>query len=393
MHDSHLDRLECPRCHATRPAVVRQQLCACGGPLFARYRLADVAAVVRTDDLARRTPDLWRYRELLPVQDPAFARSLGEGFTPLLASRRLGAELGLPGVWFKDESGNPTGSFKARGLSVAIARAAELGARTVVLPTAGNAGGALACYAALHGLRARVYLPASASRVFRDEAVAFGAEVVQVDGSIAACARRLASEMAPDWFDISTLKEPYRLEGKKTMGFELWEQLGTLPDAILYPTGGGTGLIGMWKAFAELAELGWNTGKRPRMIAVQSAGCAPVVDAFRAGRDTVEPCASAVTAAEGLRVPRPLADREILAAIRESGGTAIAVAEERIATGVLRLARTEGILTSPEGGALVAALEDLTAAGDLRPGASVVLFLTGSAYKYPSFLETLDRPL
>ena len=336
-----------------------------GRPLLVRYDLAAVRTSVDRDELASRPADLWRFRELLPVESAENVVSLGEGTTPLVACARLGAELGLEHLWIKDESHLPTGSFKARGLALAVSRAKELGVERVAIPTAGNAGGALAAYAARAGLEAFVFMPADTPLANRGEAALFGARVFLVDGVITDCAALVqAGREHMGWFDLSTLKEPYRVEGKKTMGYELAEALGwRLPDLILYPTGGGTGLVGMAKAFDEMRELGWieRDAPLPRMVSVQAAGCAPIVNAFHAGADEVTPVARPHTCASGLRVPRAVGDRWMLRVLRASGGSAIAVSDERLLAGTQRLARSEGFFAAPEAGAGVAALEDLVA--------------------------------
>ena len=356
----------------------------CAKPLYARYALDRIRPHFRPGDLRGRRADLWRYAEVLPVRADAFRLTLGEGFTPLLPAPRLAAALGLQRVWVKDEGQNPTGSFKARGLAMAVARAWELGARDVAIPSAGNAGSAAAAYAAAAGLRAHVVVPADTPRPIQEEIRALGAELELVDGLITDAAARVAEGARKHgWFDLSTLKEPYRVEGKKTMGYELFEQLGgRLPDAIVYPTGGGTGLVGMWKAFDEMERLGWIGPARPRMIAVQAAGCAPIVRAWDTGAEVAEPWQDAATYASGLRVPRAIGDFLILRAIRESGGAALAVEDAAIREAVGILGRTTGIYAAPEGAATVAALPELLRRGLLRPDEEVVLFNTGSGLKY-----------
>jgi len=356
----------------------------CARPLLARYDLESARAMGR-DALITDEPTMWRYRALLPVQDESGEVSLGEGFTPLLHARRLGEELGLPHLYIKDEGLNPTGSFKARGLAVAVSRARELGAGEIVIPSAGNAAGAMAAYAAKAGLAAHVFMPGDVPIPFRLECQALGAEVTLVDGLITDCgreARKGAEEHG--WFDVSTLKEPYRLEGKKTMGYELAEQFGwELPDVIIYPTGGGTGLIGMWKAFGEMAEMGWIGPHRPRMVTVQAAGCAPIPRAFDAGEEFAAPWEGARTVAAGLRVPAAVGDFLILRALRESKGTAVSVSDEALVEAQMRIGRLEGIFACPEGGATLAALEALLAQGWVSPDERVVLFNTGTGLKYP----------
>jgi threonine synthase len=380
-----LTHLECSRCAKGFEAGRVLHLCdACQAPLFARYDLERAAREMRPGHLELREPTLWRYRELLPLDDIEERVSLGEGFTPLLAAPGLGRLLGLSGLAVKDEGGNPTGSFKARGLSLAVSMARVLGATDVCLPSAGNAGSALAAYAARAGLRSHVFLPSDIAKLFLVETAAFGAEVVTVDGLISdagrVCAERAA---AAGWYDCSTLKEPYRVEGKKTMGYELAEQRGwTLPDAILYPTGGGTGLIGMWKAFAELEAMGFVGSQRPRMYAVQAEGCAPIVKAFSEGREDAPFWEGATTHAHGLRVPKAIGDFLILRALHESHGAAVAVSEAEIIQGVKDAAASEGLFMAPEGGACVAAARKLKASGHLGADDSVVLFNTGTGYKY-----------
>jgi threonine synthase len=366
-----------------------------GRPLWVRHDLARVRAVVRPGDLAGRGPSLWRYRELLPLPAGAEPVTLGEGMTPLVPCPRLGRELGLPRLLVKDESQLPTGSFKSRGMTVAVSMARHLGLRRLAIPTAGNAGGALAAYGARAGMEVYVFTPQETPRINQAEARLCGARVFLVNGLITDCGR-LVREGAErmGWFDLSTLKEPYRLEGKKTMGLELAEQLGwRLPDVILYPTGGGTGLIGMWKAFGELRELGWlAAGRLPRLVSCQSAGCAPIVRAFHEGKRFAEPVADAHTVASGLRVPAAVGDFMMLDAIRASGGRAVAGREERILEWMARVASLEGIAVCPEAAVCFDCLEQLLAVGWVRPEEEVVVFNTGAAQKYPE-LVPLDLPL
>ncbi len=379
-----LTHLDCTRCGKQFERGRLLNLCECGGPLFARYDLAHAAREMRPGHLALREPTLWRYREVLPLDDPEERLSLGEGFTPLLPTARLGARLGLPKLLVKDEAGNPTGSFKARGLSLAVSMARALGARDVCLPSAGNAGSALAAYAARGGLRAHVVLPDDVAPLFVMETAAYGAEVRQVEGLISD-AGRVCAGLAREhgWFECATLKEPYRVEGKKTMGYELCEQLGwSLPDAVVYPTGGGTGLIGMWKAFDELESMGFIGPQRPRLFAVQAEGCAPIVKAFAEGRDDAPMWEGASTHAHGLRVPKALGDFLILRALRQSHGSAVAVSEAEIIEGVRAAAADEGLFMAPEGGACVAALRHLKASGHVSADDSVVVFNTGTGFKY-----------
>jgi threonine synthase len=316
---------------------------------------------------------------------------LGEGFTPLIHARRLGKKLGLPNLYLKDESQNPTSSFKARGLAVATSMANELGIRKLAMPSAGNAGGALAAYAAQAGLEAAIYMPEETPAANRQECALLGAKVVLVSGSIKDCARTMREQLnAGEWFDVSTLREPYRLEGKKTMAFEVVEQLGgRVPHAMVYPTGGGTGLIGMWKAFAEMEDLGWTSGPRPRMFAVQAEGCAPIVRAFAQSSERAEEWEDPQTIASGLRVPSAIGDFMMLRALRESRGAALAVSDSEMLLAIRELAETEGLLTSPEGGATLAGLKKLLGDGFLAGEESIVLFLTAGGYKYQEVLETL----
>ncbi len=321
---------------------------------------------------------------MMPVEDPANVVSLGEGDTPLLRAERLGSPRGFSDLWIKDEGNNPTGSFKARGLSAAVSRAKELGYHKIALPTAGNAGGAAAAYAAKAGMECHVFMPEDTPRVFQIECERYGAHVTRVPGLIDACGR-IVAERGPreGWHDVSTLKEPYRIEGKKTMGYELARDFSwTLPDAILYPTGGGTGLIGMWKAFEEMEELGWVGSERPRMISVQAAGCAPIPKALAEGKDVSEKWEDAQTYASGLRVPKAYADYLILRDVRASGGDAIAVTDEEMRVASREIGAAEGLFVCPEGGAVWAAAKNLAAAGKLDPRSKIVLFNTGTGFKY-----------
>jgi threonine synthase len=356
----------------------------CGRPLLARYDLARAAQTLTPDALAARRPSLWRYAEVLPVRDPAFVADLGEGWTPLLHTPRLGERIGCPGTYVKDEGLNPTGSFKARGQAVAVSRARELGATAVAVPSAGNAAGAMAAYAAAAGLPAHVFMPADVPHSFRAECAALGAEVTLVDGLINDCAVKVREGAAAyGWFDVSTLREPYRAEGKKTMGYELAEQLGwRLPDVIIYPTGGGTGLVGMWKAFDELEQMGLIGPARPRMVSVQAEGCAPIVRAFEEGAEHAPLWQGARTVADGLRVPVAIGDFLILRAVRESGGTALAVSDAAMIAHTNLMGATTGVFGAPEGGACLAAQVRLLEQGWIRPDETVVLFNTGTGLKY-----------
>lgn len=386
MSASLLSKLECSGCGTEYPHQQIHTFCPiCQSPLIACYDLDAARQKVDRDQISRRLKGMWRWRELLPVQNPENEIFLGEGDTPLLRLPRLGKQLGLSNLFVKDESSNPTGSFKARGLAAAVSRAKELGIEKVIIPTAGNAGGAMAAYAARAGLRAHIFMPKDTPFANIEESRIAGAEVVLVDGLISEAAG-MAGEKArtEGWFDLSTFKEPYRMEGKKVMGYELAEAFNwELPDVIIYPTGGGTGLVGMWKAFAELEAMGWlNNPKRPRMVAVQAEGCAPVVKAFREGASFCDFWINAHTIASGLRVPKSFADHLILEDLYASNGTAIAVSDLAIVEAQHELARMEGIFSAPEGAATLAALKGLTASGWIHPQERIVLFNTGSGLKY-----------
>jgi threonine synthase len=376
---SRMDHLECSRCGRRRDAAAPANLCECGAPLLVRYRLSRGA--LPRERLSDRPFDMWRYREILPAADPV---TLGEGGTPLLPARAVAAELGLDWVRIKEEGNNPTGSFKARGLSAAVSMARRFGVKALAIPSAGNAGSALAAYAAAAGIPAHIFLPRDTPPLFFQEARRYGASVHEVEGTIRECAREMLAEAREKgWFDVSTLKEPYRIEGKKTLGYELAEQMGwDLPEWIFYPTGGGTGLIGMVKAFDEMEALGWIGSRRPRMVSVQAEGCAPIVRAFELGQARAEPWENPRTSAWGLRVPSPLGDFLILEGVRRTGGIAVAVTEMELEEATGELARREGIFAGPEGGAALAALRKLSAAGRIPKGDRVVLFNTGSGLKY-----------
>jgi threonine synthase len=386
---SFLDHLQCTACGRRFNPDQLHTICpACGKVLFARYDLLSAQKSL-TRDFRSRPPTMWRYCELLPVREQANIVSLGEGMTPLLHPRRLSRTLGFERLFIKEEGLNPTGTFKARGMSAAVSRARELGVRSIAVPSAGNAAGALAAYGAAAGIETAVFMPADAPEINKIESGVYGAKVYLVDGLISDAAQ-IVRQAGPrhGWFDLSTLKEPYRVEGKKTMGYELAEQFAwDLPDAIIYPTGGGTGMIGMWKAFEELEELGWIGKQRPRMISVQAAGCAPIVRAWREGKPQSEPWPDAQTAAAGLRVPHAFADYLILRIIAESGGTAIAVTDSEILECVREAARLEGLFLCPEGAATLAAFKQLAARGDLRPEQTVVLFNTGCGLKYAELVR------
>jgi threonine synthase len=358
-------------------------------PLVARYDLEALRRTWSRDSLAGREPTMWRYREVMPLLAPAGVLegpvSLGEGWTPLLRADRLGRSLGLDRLLVKDESLNPTNSFKARGLSAAVTRAFHLGARTLSIPTAGNAGNAMAAYASRAGLESKVFMPKDVKSPFIRECLLYGADVTLVDGLITDAGRIAAETGKPlGWYDVSTLKEPYRIEGKKTMGYELAEQLDwELPDWIIYPTGGGTGMVGMWKAFAEMSALGWiDQSRRPHMVTVQAAGCAPIIRAFGEGAEKAAAWENAHTIADGLRVPKAIGDFLVLRAVRESDGAAVAVEDADMVTGMRDLGRLEGVSAAPEGGAALHALRVLIAQGRVKRHETVVLFNTGGALKY-----------
>jgi len=379
--------LECSRCHEHLDPREPQTVCtarhggtACSGTLYVRYDLSEAQGRARRDAIGTTADDkrwsgMWRYWRVLPSVDPV---TLGEGWTPMLPSRRY------RNLWLKEEGANPTGTFKARGLALAVTMARRHGLKKLAAPTAGNAGGALAAYAAAAGIEAHIFMPRDTPMANQVECWAYGAHVTLVDGLISDCGRMVAERKAAEgWFDISTLKEPFRVEGKKTMGYELVEQLGWVyPDAVFYPTGGGVGMIGMWKAFEEMEQLGWVRGKRPKMIAVQSSGCAPVVRAFERGEAVSQMWQDAHTFASGLRVPKPYGDAIILEIVRASGGTAVALSDDAIFVSLRDWATHEGLLLSPEGAAATAAYDHLIATGFLTPQDRVVLFNTGSGSKY-----------
>jgi len=383
---SALSRLECARCGAGHDATLVQGLCSCGSPLLARYDLGRVAAQVDRADIAQRPADLWRYHELLPVSAAARVVSLGEGMTPLLAMPRLGRALGVARLLMKDEGLTPTGTFKARGASVGVSRAAELGVTGLAMATNGNAGAAWAAYAARAGLPSLIVMAAGAPAINRAECRAAGAELRVPGGGIAEAGRLVAAEVParPGYQDVSTLKEPYRIEGKKTMGFEIAEQLGwRLPDVIVYPTGGGVGIIGIYKALRELRELGWTGQRLPRLVAVQASGCAPIVKAFASGATESEPWPHPRTVAFGITVPKALGDFLVLGALYATGGTAVAVDDEALLADQWLVARLEGSLFCPEGAACVTAVRELRASGWLAGDEEVVLLNTGTGLKYP----------
>ncbi|MGH9714792.1 MAG: threonine synthase [Candidatus Acidiferrales bacterium] len=381
-----ITQLECSRCGKEHTHEKLQNLCECGGPLLARYNLQAAAQTLTREALRERPATMWRYAEVLPSRA---AVSLGEGMTPLIAARRLGERLCVAGLYVKDEGLNPTGSFKARGMSAAVSRAKELGAKALAAPTAGNAGGALAAYAAQAGIPCVIVMPADTPAANVMECEAFGADVRKLKGLISDCGKYVSEHKVKEgWFEVSTLKEPYRIEGKKTMAYELWEQLdGELPDVIIYPTGGGVGLIGMCKAFEEMETIGWIGRERPRMVVVQAAGCAPIVKAFDQGAESAAFWDNAATIASGLRVPKALGDFLILAGVRTTGGTAVSATDEEMLEAGRDLASLEGIFAAPEGAATVVAARKLAASGWIKPQERVVLFNTGCGYKYSEAWE------
>ena len=386
-----VSHLECAACGLRHEARRLHNLCTqCGKPLLVRYDLERAAAALKKESLRDRGPDLWRYREVLPVEQADNIVTLGEGFTPLVRASRLGAQLGLEQLYIKDEGQNPTQSFKARGMAAAVSMARELGAQKLAVPSAGNAAGALAAYAARAGLEAHIFMPRDTPRANVIECEQTGAYVTLMDGLITDCGAEVGRRKeAEGWFDVSTLKEPYRIEGKKTMGYELAEHFDwQLPDVIIYPTGGGTGLIGMWKAFDEMEQMGWIGSQRPRMVTVQAAGCAPIVRAFQEGKRFADEFPNAHTTASGLRVPKAIGDFLIIDALRASGGTAIAVTDEELIEATKEIGAAEGIFCAPEGAACLPALKKLMNDGQVKANERVVLFNTGSGVKY---LETFSN--
>ncbi len=382
---SNVTHLECAACSAQYAAGKLHNLCEkCGKPLLVRYDLARAAQSLTREALASRVASMWRYREVLPVDSDDNIVTLGEGWTPLLHAKRLGDSLGMSELYIKEESLNPTGSFKARGMSAAVSMAKELGVTKVAAPSAGNAAGALAAYASRAGMETHLFMPRDTPRANVVECIELGAHVTLIDGLITDCGAEVARRKdAEGWFDVSTLNEPYRAEGKKTLGYELAEALDwSLPDVIIYPTGGGTGLIGMWKAFDEMEEMGWIGADRPRMVTVQSEGCAPIVTAFEKGERFAEMFPNAATVASGLRVPKAIGDFLILDAIRASGGSAIAVSDAALIAAVREIGASEGVFAAPEGGACLPALRTLIERGEVQLDERVVLFNTGSGVKY-----------
>ena len=380
-----LTELVCGLCRQSHSKSQLQTVCrVCGRPLLAAYDLSAISRILSKDDLAGRGPSLWRYREILPLPLDEEPVTLSEGWTPLLPAHRFGKEIGLRKIWIKDEAQNPTGTFKARGMSVAVSMARHLGVKALAVPSAGNAAGALAAYAARAGMQAHLFMPSDTPRANIVECTAIGAHVTLVDGLITDCAREVAKRTETEgWFDLSTLKEPYRVEGKKTLGYEIAEQFRwQLPDVILYPTGGGTGLVGMWKAFNEMEQLGWISSKRPRMVAVQAAGCCPIVAAFASGERFAVLYPNASTIASGLRVPKAIGDFLILDAIHQSRGTALAISDSEMIRAVGNVGAAEGLFIAPESAACCAAAEKLAKSGWIQPEETTVIFSTGTGIKY-----------
>src|SRR5690348_1054063 len=376
-----ITHLECSKCKKSYPHNQLRNLCECGGPLLARYDLQAAKKEVAREAAGGLEKDMWRFEGVLPSRECV---TVGEGMTPLLHAKRMGEAIGLHNLYIKDEGLNPTGSFKARGLSAAVSRAKELGAKALATPTAGNAGGALAAYAAKAGIPCVIVMPADTPLANEMECRAFGADVRKLNGLISDCGKYVAENKEKNgWYEVTTLKEPYRIEGKKTMAYELWEEFGgRLPDVIIYPTGGGVGMIGMWKAFEEMEAMGWIGRERPRMVTVQAAGCAPIVDAFEKGVESAPMWEHAATIASGLRGPKAIGDFLILRAIRESKGTAVAAPDEEILATGRELAAKEGMYAAPEGAATVVAARTLAAKKWIAPDDTVVLFNTGCGYKY-----------
>ena len=387
---SYLSHLECPRCGEEHSADKPINLCQCGGPLLARYDLKRLTQKLSPADLRGRVATMWRYREFLPVEDGQEPVTLGEGCTPTFPLNELGKRWGMSDLMLKDEGLCPTGTFKARGAAAGITRAKALGIAAVAMPTAGNAGGAWSAYGARAGMEVIIAMPADAPEMAKKECIAYGAKTFLVDGLISDAGKMIAAGAKEHgWFEVSTLKEPYRIEGKKTMGLEIAEDSGwgDLPDVVIYPTGGGVGIIGIWKALAELEEVGWISGKKPKMVAVQSDGCAPIVEAFEAGRRDSDFWEGAQTLAGGIRVPKALGDFLVLDAIRESGGTALTVSDEEIVAAHAELAEVEGALICPEGAAAAAAAKKLREDGFIAAGDRVLILNTGSGLKYPEMTE------
>jgi threonine synthase len=391
---TYISHLECPKCGRSYAPFQPNNVCQCGAPLLVRYNLGEMARSISRRELKRRKPGMWKYADFLPVANEDNIVSLGEGGTPMLRTKSLGKALGIDNLWIKDEGLNATGSFKARGASCGISRCKELGIDKIAMPTAGNAGGAWSCYAAKAGIEAYIVMPVDAEKVPMLECYLSGAKTYLVKGLISDAGKIIAKGAAKyGWFDVSTLKEPYRIEGKKTMGLEIAEDFDWgAPDVILYPTGGGVGLIGIWKAYQELIEMGWVKGKMPKLVAVQAEGCMPIVQAYNEGKDHSEFWPNATTVAGGVRVPKALGDFLVLQAIRETGGTAIAISDPELIEGVKLTALTEGMFICPEGGATVAAARHLVQTGFIKPEDKVVILNTGTGLKYPDIIKP-DLPV
>ncbi len=388
---SFMTHLECPRCGKTYAVAEILTVCDCGSPLYARYDLRRASTRLELKSLKPRENSLWRYREVLPVGNDESIVALGEGFSPLLHARRLGDRMGLANLYLKNEALNPTGSIEARGMAVAVSKARELGIGKLCMASSGNSGGALAAYAAKGGMAAALFMAEDTCTAVRIECALHGAQVTLVPGAITDCARVMRETLKDGgWFDVSSLSEPYRLEGKKTLAYEIWEQMGgRLPDAIIYPTGSGMGLVGMWKAFDEMQEMSLIRDRRPRMFAVQSHGCAPLVRAYAEGAEKATEWQNPQTIASDLRVPETIGDSLVLQAVRKSRGAALAVSDSAMLGGVRLIAETEGILTSAEGGASLAGLERMLADGFLGGHESILLVLPGSGYKDLKVLQHL----
>ncbi|AIF44393.1 threonine synthase [Virgibacillus sp. SK37] len=392
---SYVSHLYCPKCEETYSTKEKQQLCKCGSPLLVSYKMDELKSNFSKEDLLKRTPDLWRYHELLPVEDPENRVTLGEGMTPMLHMKNSGKEMDIPNLYMKDEGLIPSGSFKSRGAAVGVSKAKEVGVKELAMPTNGNAGAAWSLYCAQAEITSTVVMPLDAPEITRKECVAAGADLYLVNGLIGD-AGKIVGQAVKDYnlFDASTLKEPYRIEGKKTMGLEIAEQFNwEVPDVILYPTGGGVGLIGIYKALRELQELGWIAeGKMPRLVAVQSEGCAPIVKAWEEGKTSAEPWENAETVAFGINVAKALGDFLILDAIRETDGCAIAVNDMKILDEVASVAKADGAFVCPEGAAAFAAAKELRAQNWIKDGEKVVVLNTGAGIKYPNTVE-VDAPI
>ncbi|RED55969.1 threonine synthase [Cohnella lupini] len=394
MSFSYLSHLHCPKCHKTYPSDKIQQLCECGSPLLANYDLQSLKRKWKPSDLAGRPTSLWRYHELLPVSSPEHIVTLGEGMTPLLPMSRVGSDMGIERLWMKDEGIIPTGSFKARGAAVGVSKAKELGVRELAMPTNGNAGAAWSLYAARAGIRASIVMPVGAPLITRSECAISGANLNLVNGLISDAGKIVGQAVKEhQLFDASTLKEPYRIEGKKTMGLEIAEQMGwELPDVILYPTGGGVGLIGIYKALRELVELGWIQDKLPRLVAVQAEGCAPIVKAWEEGKQESQFWPDSSTAAFGINVPKALGDFLVLEAVYKTNGCAVSITDTELLREQRNVARLEGAFVCPEGAATFSAARKLRENGWIKDGETVVALNTGSGIKYPETVQ-VEAPI